>query len=44
MLRFLRHFENCNQAPHPSKKIIDQREELRKRMMRFNTKKEEHTD
>ncbi len=38
------HFENCNQAPHPSKKIIDQREELRKRMMLLNTKKKEHTD
>jgi hypothetical protein len=38
------HFENCNQAPHPSQKIIEQREELRKRMIRFNNRKEEDID
>jgi hypothetical protein len=34
------HFENCKQAPNQSQKTIEQREELRKRMLGFNLKKD----
>jgi hypothetical protein len=38
------HFENCKEAPIPSKKSIEEREKLRKRMLGFNTNKEKDTE
>lgn len=37
------HFENCKQAPNQSENVIKQREELRQRMLGFNTKKDKDT-
>lgn len=39
-----RHFENCKKAPNPSQKSIEEREELRQRMLGFNTNKEKDTE
>lgn len=39
-----RHFENCKKAPNPSHKSIEEREELRQRMLGFNTNKEKDTE
>lgn len=38
------HFENCKKAPNPSQKSIEEREELRQRMLGFNTNKEKDTE